>query len=161
MVSERFEVTITGTHGVKIPESMALPFVNAGHKRVKMSAWYQDKRIDFHGAIHFYQGNYMISFGKRYQKELGVSLNDYFDLQLSEDHSKYGVEMPEEFAAVLESDPEAFAFFEKLTQGKKRSLIYYILRFKNSQTRIDKAIIITDNLKMGITDQRELIRNRR
>jgi hypothetical protein len=161
MTSNKFYVTITGTHGVIIPESEIKPFVEAGNKRIRMSAWYEDKKIDFHGAIHRYQGNYTISFGKRYQKVLGVSTKDYFELQLFEDDSKYGVEMPEEFSAVLESDPEAFEQFERLTDGKKRSLIYYVLRFKNSQTRIDKALVIADNLKLGITDQKELLMDRR
>jgi len=37
--------------------------------------------------------------------------------------------MPEEFQAVLDSDPEGTSHFSTLTDGKKRSLIYYILRF--------------------------------
>lgn len=69
--------------------------------------------------------------------------------------------MPEEFQAVLDSDLEAYERFEKLIVGKKRSLIYLILRIKNSQTRIGKALIISENIKMGITDQRELIKDRR
>ncbi|MBT8261182.1 MAG: YdeI/OmpD-associated family protein [Bacteroidia bacterium] len=161
MVSEIFEVTITGTHGVKLPESAAAPFYKAGHKRVKMTAWFKDKHIEFHGALHLNKGNFVISFGKRYQKELGVGFNDYFDLQLAEDTSKYGVEMPEELSAVLESDPMAADVFEDFTDGKKRSLIYYVLRFKNSQTRIDKSLIIAENMKHGISDPKELIRDRR
>lgn len=159
--SEIFEVTITGTHGVVLPDKQAKPFADAGHKRVKLTAIYQDKEITFHGALHRYLDRYMISFGKRYQKELGVGINDYFSLQISEDTSKYGVEVPEEFSAVFESDPEANALFEQFTDGKKRSLIYYVLRFKNSQTRIDKSLIISENIKMGISDPKELIKDRR
>ena len=103
----------------------------------------------------------MISFGKRYQRPLGVSLSDYFQLQITEDSSKYGVDVPEEFTAVFDSDPEASKVFEALTDGKKRSLIYHVLRFKNSQTRIDKSIIIAENLKLGITDPKDLLKDRR
>ena len=156
--SERFEVTVTGTHSVIIPEPVAKIFLEKGLKRVKFKAYFEDKEIDFHGALHLYQCNYIVSFGKRYQKELGVFPSDYFELQLFEDTSKYGVEMPEEFMAVLDSDPEAFEAFEKLSDGKKRSLIYYILRIKTSQTRIDKALIISENIKHGITDQKEIIK---
>ena len=156
--SERFEVTIEGTHGIVLPDSIVAPFVKKGLKRVKFMAFFEGKEIRFHGAVHSYLGKNMVSFGKRYQKELGVYPSDYFELQMFEDTSKYGVEMPEEFSAVLESDPEAFENFEKLTDGKKRSLIYYIIRFKNSQTRIDKALIIAENLKHGITDQKEIVK---
>lgn len=155
--SERFEVTLIGTHGLIIPESIALLFIKEGLKRVLLKAYFKEKEISFHGAIHTYDGNFMVSFGRRYQKQLGVFINDYFLLQLFEDTSKYGVEMPEEFQAVLDSDPEANSIFESFTDGKKRSLIYYVLRFKNSQTRIDKALNIAENMKRGITDSKELI----
>lgn len=159
--SERFEVSIEGTHGLVIPEAIAQPFADASHSRVALKAYFEGREILFHGKLHFYSERYMISFGKRYQKQLGVDRNDFFELQLFEDTTEYGVEMPEEFQVVLETDEEANECFKKLTDGKKRSLIYYITRFKNSQTRIDKALIISENMKMGITDQRELLKDRR
>lgn len=159
--SARFEVTIEGTHGLAIPDEIAQPFIDKGHSRIAIKAFFEDREISFHGKLHRYKERFMISFGKRYQKELGVDVHDFFELILLEDTSKYGVEMPEEFQAVLDSDPEAMQWFEDLSDGKKRSLIYYIIRFKNQQTRIDKALIITENLKLGITDPRELLKNRR
>ena len=86
-------------------------------------------------------------FSKQKQKELGLSLGDEFEMQLFEDTSKYGVDMPEELEAVLMSDYEAYQIFESLTAGKKRSFIYGVLRFKNSQQKIDKALILCENLK--------------
>jgi uncharacterized protein YdeI (YjbR/CyaY-like superfamily) len=158
LTSERFEVTLHGTHGLIIPHKIAEKFVLAGHTRVQYKAFFKDNEIEFHGALQIYKDRYMVSFGKRYQKQLGVFINDYFELQLIENTTKYGVEMPEELSAVLESDPEASKIFENFTDGKKRSLIYYLLRIKNSQTRIDKALIISENMKMGITDQKQLIK---
>jgi len=71
-------------------------------------------------------------------------------LQFFEDTTKYGVEMPEELNAVLLSDYEAFEIFESLTAGKKRGIIYAIARYKNSQTKIDKALLMCENLKKGV-----------
>ena len=88
-------------------------------------------------------------FGKRLQKELGVFQNDYFDMQLFEDDSKYGVDMPSELDEVLKTDYEAYQIFENLTRGKQRSIIYSIIRYKNSQTKIDKALVLCQNLKRG------------
>ena len=70
----------------------------------------------------------MIMFGNRLQKELGVFQNDYFEMQLFEDNSKYGVDVPEELEAVFKSDVEAFEVFETLTAGKKRRIIYAMSR---------------------------------
>ena len=134
--SNKFEVTITGTHGVRIPTKEAKQFIDKGHSRVALKAYYKGKEISFHGKLHQHNEEILISFGKRYQKELGVMTSDFFQLQLLEDATIYGVVMPEELSAVLETDYEAFERFKKLTDGKKRSLIYYILRFKNTQTRL-------------------------
>lgn len=159
--SERFEVSIEGSHGVVVPDAIAQPFSDAGHSRVALKAYFKDNEISFHGKLHRYNNRFMISFGKRYQKELGVDRIDFFELQIFENTTKYGVEVPEEFQAVLDSDPEALEGFEKLTDGKKRSMIYYVGRFKNSQTRIDKALIISENIKLGVTDPKEMVKDRR
>lgn len=164
LTSKRFEVHLsgampsTGSPTVIIPDEIATAFAKAGHKRIAVKAFYEDRSLHFHGTLHFYKEQYLISFGKRYQKELGIFPSDYFELQLQEDTSKYGVDVPESLQAVMDSDPEGFELFEKLTPGKKRSLIYYVSRFKTPQTQVDKALTIFENLKMGITDYRELVK---
>ena len=145
-------------HSLKIPEEYVIPFIEKGHQRVEVQATFEGRSIKFHAALKKYRGQYQIMFGKRNQQELGIFPNDYFSIQLFEDQSKYGVEVPEELSAVLESDIEALEIFESLTPGKIRSLIYTIARFKNSQTRIDKSLTMADNLKMGIRDARELFK---
>ncbi|MHA7057704.1 YdeI/OmpD-associated family protein [Aquimarina sp. M1] len=121
---------------------------------------FQDVSIRFHAALLKRKDQFSFMFSKKKQQQLGVFPNDYFRVQLVEDTSKYGVEIPEELEAVLESDPEASEIFESFTDGMKRSLIYYVLGFKNSQTRLDKALIITENLKMGIKDKKQLIKKK-
>ena len=158
MKSPVFEVSLRGSHSLIIPERHALPFVEKGHGRVKVQVKFEGKMLNFHAALQKYQDQFVMTFGKRYQKELGVFPNDYFEMQLFEDTSRYGVEMPEELEAVLQSDPEALKIFESFTEGRIRSLIYVITRYKNSQTKIDKSIILAENLKRGIRDPRELFK---
>jgi uncharacterized protein YdeI (YjbR/CyaY-like superfamily) len=157
--SRRFEVSLEGTHAVVVPDAIAKPFLVNDSKRVLVKAFFEEKEVSFHAALQKRLGRYLITFGKRHQKALGIFPNDYFMLQLFEDTTTYGVEMPKEMEAVLESDPEAMRAFQTLTDGKKRSLIYHIKRIKTSQTRIDKALLISENLKMGIRDQRELLKS--
>ncbi|MAZ72477.1 MAG: hypothetical protein CMC70_04955 [Flavobacteriaceae bacterium] len=159
--SQLFEVTITGTHSVVIPSEEAALFLKKGHSRVAFNAFYKQESISFHGKLHQRANHVLISFGKRYQKELGVTSSDFFKLQIIEDTTKYGVAIPEEFSTVLETDREAFELFKKLTDGKKRSLIYYIIRIKNIQTRVDRALLICENLKMGHTNPKELVKTER
>jgi len=99
-------------------------------------------------------------FSKNKQKTLHIFPNDYFGLQFFEDTSKYGVAVPEEFEAVLLSDYDAHQIFESLTKGKQRGLIYMIDRFKSSQKRIDKTLLLCENLKRGLRDNKELLKPR-
>lgn len=152
-----FEASLQLTHNICIPAEIAAPFIAHNHKRVIVTVSYQEASVNYHAAIQKRSGQFFVMFSKKYQKQIGVFPSDYFNVQLQEDTSKYGVKMPEELEAVLQSDPEVSLIFESFTAGKKRSLIYYILQFKNSQTRIDKALIIAENIKLGIRDKKQLI----
>lgn len=158
--SKPFEIAITGNYySLLLPEDIIRPFLNKNLKRVKVKATFENKVLDFHGAIQKRNGKHYMMFGKRYQKELGIFPNDYFQLQFFEDNSKYGVAMPEELDAVLLSDYEAFKIFESFTSGKQRGIIYMIARYKNSQTRIDKSILVCENLKRGIRHNPDLLKS--
>jgi uncharacterized protein YdeI (YjbR/CyaY-like superfamily) len=159
--STKFEVTISGTHHITIPSNEAKPFLEKRHKRVALTTFFENKKVSFHGKLHQRKNAIHISFGKRNQKELGINPSDFFELQILEDTTTYGVTMPEELKVVLETDAKAFSLFRKLTDGKKRSLIYYIIRFENTQTRVDKALMICENLKLGITELKELVKKQR
>ncbi|MEQ3656111.1 MAG: YdeI/OmpD-associated family protein [Dokdonia sp.] len=156
--SKRFTVHLDGTHGIHIPDAIGDAFAKAGHQRIAVRAYFEDRTLDFHCKLHRYKERYLIVFGKRNQNALGMYPSDFFELQLFEDQTKYGVEVPEAFQAVLDSDPEGAALFENLTPGRKRGLIYYIARFKRTQTQVDKTLIIFNNLKSGVKDPRLLIK---
>lgn len=157
--SRVFKISVTGDYySLILSEEIVEPFIKMKSRRVKAVAKFEGKELVFHAAIQKIHGQHCMMFGKRYQKELGLFPNDIFELQFFEDTSKYGVEVPEEFEAVMISDYEAYQIFESFTDGKKRGLIYGISRYKNSQTKIDKTLILCENLKRGIKDPRELFK---
>ncbi|MEZ4802441.1 MAG: YdeI/OmpD-associated family protein [Gelidibacter sp.] len=160
MKSIVFSVGLLDQYHLQIPSEIAEPFAKNNQSRVKVKASFNGNLIEFHAALNRNKNNdsYYIIFSKRYQKELNVFQNDYFELQLFEDTSKYGVEIPEELEAVLLSDYEAYTIFESFTSGKQRSIIYTIIRIKNTQSRIDKALTMCDNLKRGITNPMEMFK---
>ena len=143
---------------IEIPEEHIIPFIKEGHKRVRVYARFKGEEITFHAAVRPRHGVYLMMFGKRYQKMLNIFPSDIFELKLKEDTTRYGVDMPAEFEAVLDSDPEGKIRFDSLSIGLRRSLIYHIIRYANEQTRVDKALIVIDNLKLGITDAKEIIK---
>ena len=151
--SQPFEVTLADKQSIILPKEPIKDFIKWDHKRIRVLASFEAKKIEFYAALKKEKtGLHRIYFSKVKQKELGVFMNDYFTLQIFEDTSKYGVDISEELEAVLLSDYEAYEIFENLTPGRQRSIIYAISRYKSPQSRVDKALIFTENLKRGIKD---------
>ncbi len=158
MKTKPLKIIHTNIYAILIPKEAYQSFAEKKMNRVKVSACYQEKTINFYAAVKKdkVSEDYKMMFSKQKQKELGLTLGNKFTVQLFEDTSKYGVEIPEELEAVLLSDYEAYVIFESLTKGKQRSIIYYILRLKNIQKRIDQSLLLCENLKRGNTQNKEL-----
>ena len=158
--SEIFEVGLLDKYQLYISKEIFQPFLDAKKSRVKIIATNNSQSIEFYAAVKRDKitDDYKFMFSKEKQKQLGLDLNDYFELQLFEDTSKYGVDMPEELEAVLLSDYDAYQIFESLTKGRQRSIIYGIIRIKKSQSKIDKALQVCENLKRGITNPMDLFK---
>jgi len=160
MKSSIFEVILLDKYGTSLPKKHVAAFVEANGKRAKITASYNKKSIQFYAHLKKEAtGDYRIFFSKAKRDELNVEVGDFVLFQLFKDESKYGVEVPEALDAVLLSDYDAFQIFEKLTPGKQRSIIYAIKRIKNVQTQVDKSIVMTQNLKRGITDNKLLFKS--
>ena len=101
---------------------------------------------------------YYIAVGKATREKIKADYKDPLQIEVRKDDSKYQMEVPEELEEVLETDLEAKAHFEALTPGKQRSIIHHIGKAKHSNTRINRALKLAENLKMGLTDLKELMR---
>jgi len=53
----------------------------------------------------------------------------------------------EELEEILSQDPDGSELFHKLTPGKIRSLIYHVGKYKSSDKRVEKGVIILEHLK--------------
>lgn len=104
-----------------------------------------DKKVSYRcGLNHLGDGNFYVIVSGKYLEELDKELGEQVDYRIDEDPDQLGVEMPEILTVFLDQDLEAKAVFEKLTDGKKRSLIYSFVKIKD----IDKQIkIIIEFLK--------------
>jgi len=158
--SEVFSIGLLDKYHLYVPAEIVEQFPKEKRARFRVKFQHQDKSLEVYAALRKdkNRGDYRMMFSNGNQKKLNLFQNDYFEMQLFEDTSKYGVDMPEELEEVFKFDPEAFQIFESLTDGKKRSIIYYIKRIKNTQSRVDKALILCDNLKLGIIDQKLLFK---
>lgn len=103
-----------------------------------------DEKISYRcGLNHLGDGNFYVIVAGKYLEELNKEIGEEVDYRIDEDPDQLGVEMPEVLTIFLEQDADSKAIFDKLTNGKKRSLIYSFVKLKD----IDKQIrIITDFL---------------
>lgn len=116
---------------------------------------------EFHaGMVALGAGKAYITISKKRMKAYGISRGDEVQVGLRLDDSKYGMEVPEELEALLEQDDEGRNRFDDITPGQQRYIIYYVAQVKSSQKRIDRAIMLINNLKSlpkGEFDFRKLL----
>ncbi|MEM6840646.1 MAG: YdeI/OmpD-associated family protein [Bacteroidota bacterium] len=68
------------------------------------------------------------------------ALGDPVTFKTFEDPNPLGVEMPEILQVLIEQDREAKTTFDRLTDGKKRSLIYSIKNVKDIDRQVQKVL---------------------
>jgi len=88
-----------------------------------------------------------ITISKVRMKGIKAERGDKIEFTLIREFSKYGFEVPVEFEEVLNQDEHARNRFEALTMGTQRATIYLVLQLKSSQKRIDKSLLLMNNIK--------------
>ncbi|CAN5407629.1 hypothetical protein BH10ACI3_BH10ACI3_20960 [soil metagenome] len=90
---------------------------------------------------------FYIIVNKSKRESAGIDAGDTVEVELVLDESKYGLPMPEEFQEVLNQDHEGDRLFHALTEGKQRSVLYYVSKIKDIDKRIHASLIFVDHLK--------------
>ncbi|MDX5348661.1 MAG: YdeI/OmpD-associated family protein [Hymenobacteraceae bacterium] len=99
------------------------------------------------GLVALGNGSAYITINNQRMKKMKLRQGDEVQVKLEKDESKYGMEVPEELEELLKQDAEGLRRFELLPPGKQRYIIHYVSGVKNSQKRIDRAILLIENLK--------------
>ena len=103
-------------------------------------------------------GDYFILINQEICKQFNLEPEVPVTLQITPDDSEYGMPLPEELSELWAMDEDAYRTFHILTPGKQRSLIYIIAKPKGADTRVKKAVQISEYLKgvNGKLDYKEL-----
>ena len=88
------------------------------------------------GLNHLGDGNFYVIVAGKHLEELNKRLGEEVVYKIEEDPDQLGVEIPEVLTVLLEQDSNSKEIFDKLTDGKKRSLIYSFIRLND----IDKQV---------------------
>lgn len=103
-------------------------------------------------------GDYFILINQDICKQYDLAPEEEVTLMIAPDDSEYGMPLPEELAELWAVDEEAYRVFHLMTPGKQRGLIYQVAKPKGAETRIKKAVQISEYLKSvnGKLDYKEL-----
>lgn len=133
-----------GSH-IVVPSAIANIFLEQGTQRVVCTL---NNKISYQCAIVPYSnGLRVIVVNKANFKKLNLAFNSEVQVTLEKDESEFGLPMPEELAELLMQDEDGNRYFQALTDGKKRTLLYIIAKPKNSDIRIRYAILVIEHLK--------------
>ncbi len=136
---------------IPVPAAIANQFIENTDRRVVCTLKTMGdsgQSVDFQCALMPRgDGSSFINVNKKIRDKLKLKVGQQVEVFLKKDESEYGLPMPDEFREVLDSDPEGNDFFEALTPGKKRSLLYIAGQLKNVDSRISRALAIVEHLK--------------
>ncbi|MEL7146117.1 MAG: DUF1905 domain-containing protein [Bacteroidota bacterium] len=92
------------------------------------------------GLNHYGDGNFYLILSGKNLKKLGKSLGDEVTFSIYEDPNPLGVAIPEVLQVLIDQDEKVKADFDQLTDGKKRSLIYTIVKIKDIDLQVSKIM---------------------
>jgi hypothetical protein len=127
-----------GYYYLKIDSEIVNQFENMRHTRLICIL---ENKLSFQcGLNHFGDGNFFIIISSKNLETIGKNLGDLICFELIKDPNPLGVDMPEVLESIIEQDQELKEKYEKLTFGKKRSIIHQINKIKNIDLQISKTI---------------------
>jgi hypothetical protein len=100
-----------------------------------------DDKISFScGLNHLGDGNFFLIIAGKFLDQLGKKPGNTVDYRIEEDPNPLGVEVPEVLSTLLMQDEDLQAIYEKISDGKKRALIFSILKIKDIDKQVEKSI---------------------
>ncbi len=133
-------------HHLPVPDRFIADLVTKESRRVLV---HYNGQGPFQLALFKGKEYWYLLINQEIRKKLKVEAGDELDIRLEKDTSEYGHEVPEEFTVMMDQDTEAKMYFDNLTPGKQRSLIYIVGKVKSSESRMKKALAITHHMKEG------------
>jgi hypothetical protein len=141
---ERLPSATGMTQIAPVPEEAAQAWKRAGIRRLIGTAnGHPVKRALQNHA----DGGSFVMLGRPLLKEIGASVRSTVRLVLEPDPNPDALDLPAEFAAVLEQDEAAHTRWRTFTTGFQRSLLHYVSSAKREETRIRRSLELADKIR--------------
>ena len=97
-------------------------------------------------VLPYSPGRWVVTVNQTLRRSLGLDFGDRVEVSLTPDESRYGHPMPSELAEAIHQDPVARAYFNALTMGRQRTLLYIVNGVKDPLRRAHRATVILRHL---------------
>lgn len=143
-ILERSTNKLWGAH-FRVPQNIAKRYSIGTDRRVFCVI---NGEIEFQCALlHGGKGDFVITVNKKLREALHLKFGAEVDVQIWKDETEYGLPVPEEFAELLKQDGEGARYFQALTPGRRRTLLYLVGNVRTPEMRAFRAIAILNHLK--------------
>jgi hypothetical protein len=119
-----------------------------GKKRVKIKAMIEGQ--PYRGSlVRMGSQCHLLLIRKEIRLKIGKSFGDMVEVVLEEDTEPRTIAVPPDLLAALESQPEARAFFERLSYTHQKEYVQWIEEARREQTRQTRIARTIELLKQG------------
>ena len=99
------------------------------------------------GLNHMGDGDYFVILSKRNLKSLRKEPGERITFEIIEHPLPLGVEIPKVLEVLLEQDAEAMDLWKRITDGRKRTIVFAIKRIKDIDKQIHTALKLVHESK--------------
>ena len=124
-------------HYLPVPAEFAGMLRQSGTRRVVGTLNGVPVRRALHGIGN---GEYQFLIGQKALREIGAALGDTVEVSVLPDPEPDHIDMPDELAAALAADPEAYARWDTFTVGQQRGYAGHVAEAKRAATREKRAL---------------------
>lgn len=145
----KFETTLVKigktTTGIEIPEEV-IEGLGAG-KRPPVNVTVNG--YSYRSTVAVMGGSYWVGVNSEHRAKSGLEAGDEIEVVLEVDKAPREVEVPEDFAAALDAEPEARKTFEALSNSNKGWHVLQVTGAKQEETRQRRIARSVATLKEG------------
>lgn len=139
---EQLEKNKGGYYYLKIEAEIINQFKN---KRATRLICTIDEKVTYRcGLNHLGNGDFFIIISTKNLRSLNKKLGESVNYQIEEDPDQLGVAIPEVLEVLLTQEANYKNTFDKMTDGKKRSLIFSLLKMKDIDKQVQFAMNFLD-----------------
>jgi hypothetical protein len=143
----KFTTTLLGTTvtGIEVPPEV----IEALGKGKKPPVFITVNSHTYRNTVAVMGGRYMVALSVKHREAAGVAGGDEIDVEIVVDDGPREVAVPPDFAAALDAEPKARAFFDGLSYSQRSWFVLGIEVAKKPETRANRITKAVERLAYG------------